>query len=229
MVKNSEYFRFEERGGLHLVTLDNPPYNAVFSEMLEVGSADLAALGEDPATRAIVLTGAGDNFTRGMDVKVAASLRGEEIKRARAAVNQICAVLHRLPCVFICAVNGHSIGAGGVINLCADLVIAAEGDFKIGLPEAKAGLAFPPVPQAIIDHWLDPVWRRRLALTSQLFSPSEAVATGMVDEVVPADDLIEIALARADAMADQSAFRDCKRQLRAKANAEIDALLASSP
>ena len=161
-----------------------------------------------------------------MDVKIAASLRGEGITRARAAVNEICAVLHRLPCVFICAVNGHSIGAGGVINLCADFVVAAEGDFKIGLPEAKAGLAFPPVPQAIIDHWLDPVWRRRLALTSQLFSPSEAVVTGLVDEVVPAGGLIETALARAEALASQPAFRDCKRQLRAKANAEIDALLA---
>jgi enoyl-CoA hydratase/carnithine racemase len=226
MGENSDYFRVEKRGSVHLVTLDNPPYNAVFSEMLEAGSADLAALGEDPDTHAIVLTGAGENFTRGMDVKIAASLRGEGITRARAAVNEICAVLHRLPCVFICAVNGHSIGAGGVINLCADFVVAAEGDFKIGLPEAKAGLAFPPVPQAVIDHWLDPVWRRRLALTSQLFSPSEAVATGLVDEVVPAGDLIETALVRAEAMASQPAFRDCKRQLRAKANAEIDALLA---
>lgn len=215
----------EEQGSTYLVTLDNPPYNAVFTELLEAGAQRLAALGNDPGTAAIVLTGAGDNFTRGMDVKIAASLSGEGIARARAAVNTFCAQLHRLPCAFVCALNGHTIGAGGIVALCADRVIAAQGDYKIGLPEAKAGLAFPPVPQAIIDHWLDPVWRRRLALTSQLFGPNEAIATGMVDEVVPADTLIESALARAESLAAQPAFRDCKRQLRAKANAEIDAAL----
>ena len=211
---------------MHLVTLDNPPYNAGFDDLFEAGAEQMEALGSDPETKAIVLTGAGDNFTRGMDVKVAAALDEAGQVRTRAVLNHFCAVLHRLPCPFVCAVNGHVIGAGGIITLCADWVVAAEGDYKIGLPEAKAGLAFPLVPQAIIDHWLDPVWRRRLVLTSQLFSPSDAVATGLVDEVVSPGDLVASALARAEAMASQPAFKDCKRQLRAKANAEIDALLA---
>ena len=226
MGENTEYFRVEKRGDVHLVTLDNPPYNAGHADLFEAGAKAMEALGSDPETKAIVLTGAGDNFTRGMDVKVAAGLDEAGQVRTRAVLNHFCAVLHRLPCPFVCAVNGHVIGAGGIITLCADWVVAAEGDHKIGLPEAKAGLAFPLVPQAIIDHWLDPVWRRRVVVTSQLFSPSAAIATGMVDEVVPARDLIESALARANAMADQPAFRDCKRQLRAKANAEIDTLLA---
>lgn len=229
MTQGGDCFRIETHNGasgsVHLVTLDNPPYNAVFAQMLEAGAERLAALGSAADTSAIVLTGAGANFTRGMDVKIAASLDAKGTARARAAVNTFCAQLHRLPCAFVCALNGHTIGAGGIVALCADWVIAAQGDYKIGLPEAKAGLAFPPVPQAIIDHWLDPVWRRRLALTSQLFGPQEAVATGMVDEVVPADALIESALARAESLAAQPAFRDCKRQLRASANAEIDALL----
>ena len=225
MVENTQYFRTEKRGDVHLVTLDNPPYNAVFAEMLEAGAEQLATLGQEPETRAIVLTGAGENFTRGMDVKVAAALTEEGRVQTRHAINLFCAALHRLPCAYVCAVNGHTIGAGGIVTLCADWVVAADGDFKIGLPEAKAGLAFPTVPQAIIDHWLDPVWRRRLSLTSQLFAPREAAVTGMVDEVVAADTLIEIALTRAQELAAQPAFRDCKRQLRAKANAEIDALL----
>lgn len=226
MDEHKEHFRVEQRGGVHLVILDNPPYNTVFAEMMEAGAEQISALGHDEGTAAIVLTGAGENFTRGMDVKVAASLDGEGIMRTRTAINRFCAELHRLPCAFVRAVNGHTIGAGGIITLCADWVIAAEGEFKIGLPEARAGLAFPPIPQAIIDHWLDPVWRRRLALTSQLFTPREAVATGMVDEVVTANQLIETALTRAEELASQRAFRDCKRQLRAKANAEIGTLLA---
>ena len=225
MGENTEYFRVEKRADVHLVTLDNPPYNAGHADLFEAGTKAMEALGTDPETKAIVLTGAGENFTRGMDVKVAAGLDKEGQVRTRAVLNHFCAALHRLPCPFVCAVNGHTIGAGGIITLCSDWVVAAEGDYKIGLPEAKAGLAFPTVPQAIIDHWLDPVWRRRLSLTSQLFPPREASVTGMVDEVVPADTLVETAVARAEELAAQPAFRDCKRQLRAKANAEIDALL----
>ena len=234
MGDGSQYFRVERRvsqhggehGAVHLVTLDNPPYNAGHADLFEAGTEAMEALGSDPETRAIVLTGAGANFTRGMDVKVAGALDEAGRVRTRAVLNRFCAVLHGLPCAFVCAVNGHTIGAGGIITLCADWVVAADGEYKIGLPEAKAGLAFPTVPQAIIDHWLDPVWRRRLSLTSQLFPPREAAVTGMVDEVVEPSDLIEIALARAEELAAQPAFRDCKRQLRAKANAEIEALLA---
>jgi len=163
MSVGTQYFRTEKRGGVHLVTLDNPPYNAGHADLFEAGAEAMEALGADPETKAIVLTGAGDNFTRGMDVKVAASLDEAGQVRTRAILNHFCAVLHRLPCAFICAVNGHTIGAGGIITLCADWVLAAQGDYKVGLPEAKAGLAFPLVPQAIIDHWLDPVWRSPLS------------------------------------------------------------------
>jgi enoyl-CoA hydratase/carnithine racemase len=220
-----EHFRIERRGGVTLLVLDNPPYNTVNAELMEAGSEVIARLGAASDTGAIVLTGAGANFTRGMDVKVAAALDEAGRERTRAAINRFCAELHRLPCPLVCALNGHTIGAGVIVALTADWVIAADGDFRVGLPEAKAGLAFPTVPQAIIDHWLDPVWRRRLALTSMLLPPQEAIATGMVDEVVPAKSLVDSALARAAELAAQPAFADCKRQLRAKADAEIAALL----
>lgn len=214
------HFQTETRGAVTLVTLDNPPYNTVHAELMEEGTTMLASL-----TGPVVLTGAGENFSRGMDVKLAAKLDEDGRVRTRAAINHFCAALHRLPGPLVCAIGGHTIGAGGIMALCADWVIAAEGDYRIGLPEAKAGLAFPTVPQAILDHWLDPVWRRRLALTSLLLPPHEMLATGMVDELVAPDALVETAVNRAAELAAQPAFADCKRQLRAKAQAEIDALL----
>ncbi|MEM1052362.1 MAG: hypothetical protein AAGI28_09740, partial [Pseudomonadota bacterium] len=94
MDEHKEHFRVEQRGGVHLVILDNPPYNTVFAEMMEAGAEQISALGHDEGTAAIVLTGAGENFTRGMDVKVAASLDGEGIMRTRTAINRFCAELH---------------------------------------------------------------------------------------------------------------------------------------
>lgn len=221
-----ENFETGMRGDTLVVRLSNPPYNALRSDILERGAALFADLAGDPPAGGVVLTGAGDDFTRGMDTKVAATFDAADADRARAAINAFFAALHRLPCALVCAVNGHAIGAGGITALCSDWVVAADAGQRIGLPEAKAGLVFPTVAQAVLDHWLDPVWRRRLALSSQLLGPHEALAAGLVDEVVAAGELVDTARTRAAELSSQPGFAACKKQLRARANAEIDALLA---
>lgn len=218
------FFPVTEQDGTIVVTLTQGERNTLHSALLEEGSALFAQLARDNPAGGVVLTGAGEHFTCGMDTKVAASLDAEGAARATAAVNGFAAALHRLPCALVCAVNGNAIGAGGVMMLCADWVVAATGNYKIGLPEAKAGLPFPSVPQAVIDHWLEPGWRRRLALSSMLLAPNEAIGAGMVEATVNPADLLTIAIGRAQAINAQPGFAQCKAQLRAKANAEIDAL-----
>ncbi len=219
------YFPTEERDGTVIVTLTRAERNTLHIELLDEGIAALQILADNPPARGIVLTGAGKHFTCGMDTKIAATLDKAGQKQAAAAIDAFAAALHRLPCALVVALNGNTIGAGGIMALAADWIVAAQGDYKIGLPEAKAGLPFPPVPQAILDHWLDPVWRRRLALSSQLLTPVEALSAGLADELCPSDQLLDQAVARAQELAAQPGFKACKRQLRAKANAEIDAIL----
>jgi enoyl-CoA hydratase len=220
------YFSTEDRDGTTIVTLANGERNTLHPEMLEEGIAALQALAKDPPENGIVLTGAGEHFTCGMDTKIAAALDKAGQIQAAAAIDRFAAALHRLPCAVVVALNGNTIGAGGIMALAADWIIAAQGDYKIGLPEAKAGLPFPPVPQAILDHWLDPVWRRRLSLSSHLLTPVEALSAGLADELADPAQLLDHALVRVKELAAQPGFKACKRQLRAKANAEIDAILA---
>ncbi|MEH6792251.1 enoyl-CoA hydratase/isomerase family protein [Parasphingorhabdus sp.] len=220
------FFPTEERGGTIIITLTNGERNTLNPDLLEEGAAALQALAANPPETGIVLTGAGAHFTCGMDTKIAASLDKAGQKRAVAGINEFAAALHRLPCAVVAAVNGNAIGAGGIMMLACDWVLAAQGDYKIGLPEAKAGLPFPAVPQAILDHWLDPVWRRRLALSSHLLNPAEALTAGLADELCMPDQLLDEAVMRVQGLSGQPGFRACKRQLRAKANAEIDGILA---
>lgn len=220
------YFSTEDRDGTTIVTLTNGERNTLHPELLEEGIAALQALAKDPPENGIVLTGAGEHFTCGMDTKIAAALDKAGQIQAAAAIDRFAAALHRLPCAMVVALNGNTIGAGGIMALAADWIIAAQGDYKIGLPEAKAGLPFPPVPQAILDHWLDPVWRRRLSLSSHLLTPVEALSAGLADELADPAQLLDHALVRVKELAAQPGFKACKRQLRAKANAEIDAILA---
>lgn len=220
------YFSTEERDGTIIVTLTNGERNTLHPELLEEGIAALQVLAKDPPENGIVLTGAGEHFTCGMDTKIATALDKAGQIQAAAAIDRFAAALHRLPCAVVVALNGNTIGAGGIMALAADWIIAAQGDYKIGLPEAKAGLPFPPVPQAILDHWLDPVWRRRLSLSSHLLTPVEALSAGLADELADPAQLLDHALVRVKELAAQPGFKACKRQLRAKANAEIDAILA---
>ncbi|MEO9470502.1 enoyl-CoA hydratase/isomerase family protein [Parasphingorhabdus sp.] len=220
------YFQTEDRDGTIIVTLTNAERNTLNPELLEEGATLLQELGKNPPRQGVVLTGAGAHFTCGMDTKVAAALDEAGQERAVAGINAFCAALHRLPCALVCAVNGNAIGAGGIMMLCADWIYAATGNYKIGLPEAKAGLPFPPVPQVVLDYWLEPAWRRRLALSSMLLAPNEAIGAGMVEATVMADDLIDKSVTKAQELSDQPGFKACKRQLRARANAEIDAILA---
>ena len=219
------YFSTEDRDGTTIVTLANGERNTLHPELLEEGIAALQALAKDPPENGIVLTGAGEHFTCGMDTKIAAALDKAGQIQAAAAIDRFAAALHRLPCAVVVALNGNTIGAGGIMALAADWIIAAQGDYKIGLPEAKAGLPFPPVPQAILDHWLDPVWRRRLSLSSHLLTPVEALSAGLADELADPAQLLDHALLRVKELAAQPGFKACKRQLRAKANAEIDNIL----
>lgn len=207
---------------MRVVALDRPPRNALTFEMLEEGTALLRTLAATPPAAGLVVTGAGDVFTAGVDTKAAAALDREGSRRLRDAVDDFAAALYRLPCAVVSAVNGHAIGAGGITCLAGDWTVAAEGAHKIGLPEAKAGLPFPAVPTLIMDYQLDPVWRRRLALTSVLLNPYEAVAAGLADEVVPADSLLDHAISRAAELEAQPAFRQIKADQRRKALAELD-------
>ncbi|MEM1133969.1 MAG: enoyl-CoA hydratase/isomerase family protein [Pseudomonadota bacterium] len=219
------FFPTSNHGETIVVTLTNPDRNTVSAELLEEGAALFQKLAKDPPKGGVVLTGAGEHFSCGMNTKIAASLDAEGVKRAVAAINTYCASLHRLPCALVVALNGNTIGAGGIMALASDWIVAAKGGYKIGLPEAKAGLPFPPVPQIILDYWMDPVWRRRLALSSELIAPEQAVLAGLADELCDPVTLIETAVTQAQTLNAQPGFAACKQQLRARANAEIDTAL----
>tara|TARA_R110002033_G_scaffold34284_12_gene71915 strand:+ start:1806 stop:2477 length:672 start_codon:yes stop_codon:yes gene_type:complete len=219
------FFPTEDRDGTIIVTLTNGERNTLHPALLDDGITAFQTLAESPPKNGIVLTGAGEHFTCGMDTKVAASLDKAGQIQAATAIDKFAAALHRLPCAVVVALNGNTIGAGGIMALAADWIVAAQGDYKIGLPEAKAGLPFPPVPQAILDHWLDPVWRRRLSLSSHLLTPVEALSAGLADELAAPGQLLDQAVLCVKELSAQPGFKACKRQLRAKANAEIDAIL----
>lgn len=219
------YFHTELRGATQILWFDRAPINALTIEMLQEGASAFTALAADPPSGGLVLASAHSAFTAGVDTKAAAALDSAGRHRLVGAVNAFAAALYRLPCAVVAAVGGHAIGAGGIICLASDWVFAADAELKIGVPEAKAGIPFPPVPLIIMDHQLDPVWRRRLALSSMLLTPHQSVAAGLADAVVAPGELVDQAVAQAAMLNSQPAFAIIKQDLRRKALAEIAVVL----
>ena len=188
--------RVEVKEGLvGLLTLNRPERkNAISVEMRRELSVCLKAWREDPAVGVVVITGAGDTFTAGFDLG--------EFKNP-ALLNEIfqtSARYHRdlwyFPKPTIAAVNGPALAGGfDFVKLC-DLRICSPGAL-FGHPEIKFGI--PPLITPL--RWIvGEGLARDLCLTGRRMDAAEAHRIGLVSEVVPAEKLLERALAIAKTM-----------------------------
>ena len=206
--------RREDRDGVRVLALARPPVNAIdFALVRALGDAAEAAA-SDPACRAIVVTGAAGVFSAGIDTKRIPTYDADERASMLRAVNRTVLALYALEKPTVAAISGHALGAGLVLALTCDLRLAADGDFRLGLTEGKAGIPFPAGPLAVARAELSPESLRQLALTSATAAPASPRLAGIVDRVVPAETLLASALEEARALAAQPAFAAVKRQLR---------------
>jgi enoyl-CoA hydratase/carnithine racemase len=206
--------RVEERGShVVVVTIDNEPRRNAMPRAL---MAELAALWdrlEAGPCRAIVLTGAGDRaFTAGADLSGDLSASPETAR----TVNHALLKHHPYSKPIVAAVNGDCAG-GGVELLLATDIRAAAPHARFGLPEVRwsvypfGGATVKLVQQIGYVHAME------LLLTAKLIDAHEAARIGLVNRVVPADELMPWALATAETIAANSptAVQAVKRQISA--------------
>src|SRR5215212_4010635 len=137
----AEYVSVEQQDRVALVTLDNPPVNALSARLLEELEAELVRLDADDSTRAIVIRGAGERaFVAGADIKEFPSLREAPRDGGSArGIQKVGAEVERLRTPVIAALHGFCLGGGLELAMACDIRVAAE-DAQIGQPEIKLGL-----------------------------------------------------------------------------------------
>lgn len=194
------------------IVLSNPAKkNATSTATLEALARDLAAAGNAP----ILLSGAGNVFSAGLDLEEVASLDAAGARRLLDALEGIVESLYLHPAPTVALVNGHAIAGGCVLALCCDLRVAApDPRARIGLNEVAAGLAFPPKTLAMIRARLGGPRAEAAILGARLYDPPGALAAGLIDEV--AEDARAVALARLEALSrhPREAYARAKRSLR---------------
>jgi enoyl-CoA hydratase/carnithine racemase len=199
-----------------LVTLNRPAnLNAVNQSLRSALIDTLEQLNQDPAVKAVVLTGAGDRaFCAGQDLEEANAVDWKQIApwlNAQRAMYQAVRDLDK-PCVV--AINGVAAGAGMQLALCGDWRIAAP-DARIGQPEVKAGLA-SIVGSYLLSLHIGLTHNAQMSLSGELLSGQRAFEIGLITEL-NASDVIGAAMARARTLAQhpETAIRLSKQRFRA--------------
>jgi enoyl-CoA hydratase len=197
-----ENIRLEKRPPLAVVTLDRPKaLNALNAETLGELEAAFVDLGDDAAIRAVLLTGAGGRaFGAGADIRELAAFAPEEGRAFALRGQGVFRRIETLPKPVIACIQGFALGGGCELAMACTFRIAAE-DAQLGQPEVKLGIIAGYGGTQRLPRLVGRGAALKLLLTGAIIDAREALRIGLVDEVVPAADL----MTRAEALATEIA------------------------
>lgn len=200
--------------GIARITIDRGPVNALDPAAIAELSAAFRMLAADPPATGILLTGAGNAFSAGVDVSAFSALDHPARTELARSITAMMAAMFTIPCPVVALVNGHALGGGLILALGADWRIAVDDqNVKLGLLEARAGVPFPSGPMAILRHLLPGNLARQWTLSSKTLTPAEMYGHVVVDELCSASQLLEKGLVRVAMLAAQPGFAIVKKQM----------------
>jgi enoyl-CoA hydratase len=227
----------EVSGHVAIVTFNNPAKrNALSAEMRAALPDLLAALNADPDVRVVVVTGAGDKaFVSGADISEFGAQRTSpdaraSYDRAQAAVAAAWAGMDK---PIIAMIRGFCIGGGLVTAMQADIRIASD-DSQFGIPAARLGLGYGFSGVTALMNLIGPSQTAEMLFSARRFSAAEALQTGLVNRVVPADSLRETVLELASSIASnapltvaaaKAAIREAARPAERRDLARVEAMV----
>jgi enoyl-CoA hydratase/carnithine racemase len=180
--------RFEQDGAVGAVVLDNPPLNQIDQDVIDGLVAAVAQLENADDLGAVLLRGEGDVFSAGADVNLFQGLGADEMRPLIASFLDLGHRIEALPFPTLAAVHGTCMAGGLELALFCDLVWAAEGT-QIGLPETRLGIV--PLAGGVerVAARAGVGRARTFALGGGLFPAEQLEAWGVVDRVLPGDEL----------------------------------------
>lgn len=198
------------------ITLNRPEKrNAINNDLIALVADGFRAAIADRDMRAIVLTGAGDKaFCAGGDLQPGGGFNFD-FAQPRTPYGDLLRLSQECPLPIVVAVNGHCIAGGLGFLALADIAVSVE-TAKFGLPEVKIGL-FPVQVMSLLARLVPPRVVREWSLTGELFDARAALAAGLLNHVVAADQLVPKVEALVGTLASRSpsAIRRGKYVLRA--------------
>ncbi|MFC1989090.1 enoyl-CoA hydratase [Chloroflexota bacterium] len=179
---------YEKKDRIAKITLNRPEVlNAMSYVMQDEISQAVDETAKDEEIAVLILTGAGRGFCAGRDLKEA--LRFDQSRPAAAGVME---KIHSLPIPIICAVNGHCVTGGLELAISCDIIIASEKAIFADT-HARAGLVPGGGMSQILPLLIGPNRAKELSFTGRFVPAQEAFQMGLVNKVVPHDQLLPAA------------------------------------
>lgn len=182
--------QIENKEGYQICRLSNGKGNAINQKMIEELNQYISQFGKN-GEQACILTGSGNIFSVGLDIKELISLTDEQIQVFFDSFFDLVIKLVKFPFPLISAINGHSPAGGCVLALCSDYRVMAEDEkFKIGLNELPVGVMATPAIFHLYSFWIGNKNAYHRMLTGALLNPRAAKNSDLIDEIVPQEDVL---------------------------------------
>jgi enoyl-CoA hydratase/carnithine racemase len=189
----AEFVRLEVADGVGTIRLDRPKMNALDAQMQEEIRTAAGEASERDEIKAVVVYGGEKVFAAGADVKeMAAMSHTDMIKRSSGLTSAFTAVA-RIPKPVVAAVTGYALGGGCELALCADIRIAAD-NATLGQPEILLGIIPGAGGTQRLSRLVGPSRAKDIIFTGRFVKADEALRIGLVDKVVPADQVYDEAV-----------------------------------
>jgi enoyl-CoA hydratase/carnithine racemase len=209
-------FRTERRGAIEIWTIDGEGRrNAISMAMLRELNALIDRGTRNAGLRCVVLTGAGEKaFCAGADLKERAGMSAEDVHAFHLLLRRALDGIEAAPQVFVAALNGVALGGGLELALACDLRVAAD-TAQVGLPEVSLGIIPGGGGTQRLARLVGVGRAKDLILTARRVGAAEALAMGMVSQLVPPLRLLADALALAERVARNApvSLRQAKRAI----------------
>ena len=197
----------EKKGHIAVATINRPKaLNALNSQVLEDIDQLVEQVKADDEIRALVITGSGEKaFVAGADIGEMSTLTKAEGEAFGKKGNDVFRKLETLPIPTIAAVNGFALGGGCELTLACDLRIASDRA-KFGLPEVTLGIIPGGGGTQRLPRLIGVARAKELIFTGGVIDAKEADRIGLVNRVVPHDDLMDTCRSLAKTIAQNAGY-----------------------
>ncbi len=200
-----EFCRLEVSDGVGTIRLDRPKMNALNKQVQEEIRAAATEAAERDDVRAVVVWGGERVFAAGADIKEMNDMSYTDMVQRSGGLQSAFTAVAKIPKPVVAAVNGYALGGGCELALCADVRFAAE-DAVLGQPEILLGIIPGAGGTQRLTRLVGPSKAKDLVFTGRFVKADEALAIGLVDRVLPSDQVYDEALAWAKQFATAAAY-----------------------
>jgi len=186
-------FELDEGTGVATIRLDRPKMNAINDEVVEGLAAGAREATFNDNVKAIVVWGGDKIFAAGADIKAMADRTPSEMMNRMGALQGVFTQIEDIPKVTIAAINGYALGGGCELMMCCDFRVMAD-NAMVGQPEIMLGIIPGAGGTQRLPRLVGPARAKDIIYSGRQVGCVEALQIGLVDRVVPAEDVYKTAV-----------------------------------